>query len=70
MPCLSTGCYNKRDHPQYVNVLAVRRIASIEDDLLLEKGVRSANSTDAAVGRDEVFLGPAVGVVQFSCDMA
>lgn len=66
---MSTGCYNKKDHPKYVNVVAVCRIASIEDDRL-GRSVRSANSTDAAHDRDEVFRGPSVGVVQFSRNIA
>jgi hypothetical protein len=37
---------------KYVIVVAVRRFTSAEDDCL-ETGVRSANSTDAAIDRDE-----------------
>jgi hypothetical protein len=59
-PLIRKTCVvSPQDVPQYVNVVAVRRIASIEDDHL-EAGLRSANSTDAAIDRDEVFRGPSV----------
>lgn len=57
MVCVSTGCYNKKDHPKYVNVVTVCRIASVEDDRL-GRDVRSVNSTDAAIDHDEVFRDP------------
>jgi hypothetical protein len=52
----------KRAHPQRVNVVAIRNIASVEDDGL-ETDVRSASSGMDAIDRHEVLRRPSVGIV-------
>jgi hypothetical protein len=53
--CLATECHMKRSSAVFfVNVVAVRKFPCIGDHRL-ETGVHPANSTDAAIDRDEVF---------------
>jgi hypothetical protein len=57
---LSTKCV-KRTHPQHVDGVAIRKIASVEDDRL-ETDVRSASSGMDAIYRHEVLREPSVGI--------
>jgi hypothetical protein len=59
---LSTEYCVKRSHPQRVYVVAIRKIASAEDDRL-ETDVRCASSGMDAIDRQEVLRGPSVGIV-------
>jgi hypothetical protein len=57
---LSTECYVKRAHPQCVDAVAIRKIASTENSHL-ETDVRSAGSGMDATDRHEVLRGPTAG---------
>jgi hypothetical protein len=59
---LSTECCVITAHPQRVDVVAIRKIASVDDDRL-ETDVRSASSGMDAIDRHEVLRGPPVEIV-------
>jgi hypothetical protein len=59
---LSTKCYVKGAHPQCVDAVAIRTIASAEGDRL-ETDVQSASIGMDATGRHEAFRRPSVGIV-------
>jgi hypothetical protein len=62
MLCLSTECCVKRAHPQHVDVVAIQKIAFIEDDHL-ETDVHSVSIGMNAVDCHEVLRGPLVWIV-------
>jgi hypothetical protein len=59
---LSVECYSKRAQPQYVDVVAIRKIASVED-YRLETDVSVANSGMGVIYRQAVLRGPSGGIV-------
>jgi TATA-binding protein-associated factor Taf7 len=60
---LSTEYCVIRAHQQRVDVVAIRKIESVEDDRL-ETDVRSASGGLDAIDRHEVLRGPSVGTVR------
>jgi hypothetical protein len=59
---LSTECYAQIGHPQCVEVVAIHKIASVEDDRL-ETDVHSVSSGVDAIDCHEVLPGPSVWLV-------
>jgi hypothetical protein len=59
---LSTKLYVKMAHPQCVDTVAIRTIATVKGDRL-ETAVRSASSGMDATDRHYVLRGPSVGIV-------
>jgi hypothetical protein len=53
----STECYVRRAHPQSVNVVAIPRIAAVQNDGQ-EPDVGTASSGADATDSDEVLEGP------------
>jgi hypothetical protein len=66
---LSTERCIRRALTQSVYVIAIRKIACVEDDHL-EKDVRSASSGMNTTDGHEALQGPSVGMSQLSCDTA
>jgi hypothetical protein len=59
---LSTECNVMRAHPQCVDILAIRKIASVEDGRL-EIDVNSASNSMAANDHHKALRGPSLGTV-------